>query len=65
MTDPGTLAAANGKYDCLVGAVPHREYRDLGAATFAQLLNPGGLVADIKGMWRQVELSDGLARWEP
>jgi len=65
MTDAATLTAANGRYDCLVGAVAHREYRELGAATFAKLLNPGGLIADIKGMWRQVALSDGLVRWEP
>jgi UDP-N-acetyl-D-galactosamine dehydrogenase len=65
MTDPGALTASDGKYDCLVGAVPHREYRELGAAAFAKLLNRGGLVADIKGMWRQTALPEGIARWEP
>ena len=51
-------------YACLVGAVPHRVYRDFSAATFESLLEPGGLVADIKGMWRGVPLPDSLRRWQ-
>jgi UDP-N-acetyl-D-galactosamine dehydrogenase len=49
-------------YDCLVGAVPHAAYR---AFTFAGVVKPGGLVADIKGMWRDVALPEGLRRWQP
>ncbi len=52
-----------GPYDCLVGAVPHREYREFEAASFIRLVRPGGLVADIKGMWRQSELPDGIKYW--
>ena len=33
------------------------------AATFASPLTPAGLVADIKNMWRDVELPGGLRRW--
>jgi UDP-N-acetyl-D-galactosamine dehydrogenase len=56
----------NGRrYDCLVGAVPHEPYRRFGAEVFSGLLKPGGLVADIKGMWRSVVLPDGLGRWQP
>ncbi len=51
-----------GGYDCLVGAVPHAAYREFG---FAGVVKPGGLVADIKGMWRDVALPEGLRRWQP
>jgi len=49
-------------YDCLVGAVPHAAYREV---SFAGVVKPGGLVADIKGMWRDVALPEGLRRWQP
>ncbi|MHA1600107.1 MAG: nucleotide sugar dehydrogenase [Alphaproteobacteria bacterium] len=52
-----------GPYDCLVGAVAHREYCDFEAASFARLVRPGGLVADIKGIWREAELPDGVRYW--
>jgi UDP-N-acetyl-D-galactosamine dehydrogenase len=49
-------------YDCLVGAVPHAAYHEF---RFASVLKPGGLVADIKGLWRDVTLPEGLRRWQP
>jgi UDP-N-acetyl-D-galactosamine dehydrogenase len=49
-------------YDCLVGAVPHAAYR---AFSFAGIVKPGGLVADIKGLWRDIALPEGLRRWQP
>ena len=52
-----------GPYDCLVGAVAHREYCEFEAASFARLVRPGGLVADIKGIWRQTALPEGLMYW--
>ena len=52
-----------GPYACVLGAVAHTPYRAFTAATFAALLKPGGLVADIKNMWRETELPDGLRRW--
>ena len=52
-----------GPYACVLGAVAHAPYRALGAATLAGLLAPGGLVADVKNMWRDVALADGLRRW--
>ena len=58
---PGLEGA--GPYACVLGAVAHAPYRALGAATLASLLAPGGLAADIKNMWREVELPDGLRRW--
>jgi UDP-N-acetyl-D-galactosamine dehydrogenase len=53
-----------GDYDCVVGAVPHQPYVDFTAETFTALLRPDGLVADIKGMWRHLDLPVGLRRWQ-
>jgi UDP-N-acetyl-D-glucosamine/UDP-N-acetyl-D-galactosamine dehydrogenase len=50
-------------YDCVVGAVPHAEYSSLTADSLTRLIRPGGLVADIKGMWRDLTLADGYRRW--
>ena len=55
--------AEAGNFDCLVGAVAHNAYVALGDADFSRLLRPGGLAADIKGMWRGQELPPGLKRW--
>ncbi len=52
------------RFDCVVGAVAHNEYRTFTAETLAALTVPGGLVADIKGMWRGLSLPTGLRRWE-
>ena len=47
-------------YDCVVGAVPHAAYADL---PLESLLRPGGLLADIKGIWHGQHLPEGLRRW--
>jgi UDP-N-acetyl-D-galactosamine dehydrogenase len=57
-----SLDAARG-YDAVVGAVAHRAYAAMDGAALARLLAPGGLVADVKGMWRGVALPAGIARW--
>ena len=58
-----SLGEANG-YSCVIGAVAHRAYREFSAASFSNFLQPGGLVADVKGMWRGLELPEGLRRWQ-
>ena len=52
-----------GTYACVLGAVAHAPYRDFTTATFASLLAPGGLVVDIKNMWRETALPEGVRRW--
>jgi UDP-N-acetyl-D-glucosamine/UDP-N-acetyl-D-galactosamine dehydrogenase len=59
---PGLGDAAG--YHCLIGAVPHAPYCAFTDQTFAELLRPGGLVADVKGMWRTIEMPEGLRRWQ-
>ena len=50
-------------FDVLVGAVPHRAFAALGRADFERLVKPGGLIADVKGMWRNAPLPEGRAVW--
>ena len=51
-------------YDCVVGAVSHTAYLGFDGQKLAGFVRPGGLVADVKGMWRKVALPAGLQRWE-
>jgi UDP-N-acetyl-D-glucosamine/UDP-N-acetyl-D-galactosamine dehydrogenase len=47
----------------VLGLVAHRPYVELSGEALAALLRPDGLVADIKGMWRNTPLPPGLRRW--
>ncbi|MSP67939.1 MAG: nucleotide sugar dehydrogenase [Alphaproteobacteria bacterium] len=53
-----------GGYAAVVGAVAHKPYAEFRTETFAALVAPGGLVADIKGLWRGIALPAGMERWE-
>jgi UDP-N-acetyl-D-galactosamine dehydrogenase len=50
-------------FDAVLGAVPHRAYARLDDVRLVALLRPGGLLADLKGMWRDLRLPDGIRRW--
>jgi UDP-N-acetyl-D-galactosamine dehydrogenase len=74
LADPAEAAARYGltllpalpasqAFDAVLGAVPHRAYARLDGARLAALLRPGGLLADLKGMWRDLPLPDGIRRW--
>ncbi|MBT3788776.1 MAG: nucleotide sugar dehydrogenase [Alphaproteobacteria bacterium] len=54
----------DGKYACIIGAVPHDDYRTMTAGQIVAMTTPGGLIADIKGMWRKMELPAGYLRWQ-
>ncbi|MFO1190093.1 MAG: nucleotide sugar dehydrogenase [Alphaproteobacteria bacterium] len=56
------LDSARG-YDCVLGAVPHAAYARLGADAFQRMVAPGGLIADLKGMWRNQPVPQGLHVW--
>jgi len=49
-------------YAAVVGAVGHRAYLQLGKTDFSRLLAPNGLLFDIKGIWREMELSPEFRR---
>ena len=51
-------------YHCVIGAVPHEPYCRLGADDLVAMLEPGGLIADIKGMWRGIETPESYRRWQ-
>jgi UDP-N-acetyl-D-galactosamine dehydrogenase len=50
-------------YDLVVGAVAHRDYRELADDRLTALVAPGGTLADLKGMWRGRQLGALLDRW--
>ena len=56
--------APNGaRYDLVVGAVAHSEYRELTSAELEKLLEQGGTLADLKGMWRALTFGPAIDRW--
>ncbi len=58
VTTPGA-----GCYDLVVGAVAHNDYRRFSDAELEALVAPGGLLADLRGIWRDRELSPEISRW--
>ena len=53
-----------GPYAAVVGAVAHKDYFNLSQKNFKDLLFPKGLIADIKGMWRPIDLPPTFKRWQ-
>jgi UDP-N-acetyl-D-glucosamine/UDP-N-acetyl-D-galactosamine dehydrogenase len=53
----------DGQFDCLIGAVRHQDYEQMSAEEVAGKLNGEALVADLKGMWRNLDLPDHIRRW--
>jgi UDP-N-acetyl-D-galactosamine dehydrogenase len=50
-------------FDAVLGAVPHATYRNFADAELSRLVKSGGLIADLKGMWRSRTLPGGLKYW--
>jgi len=57
------LQGASG-FDAVIGAVPHEAYCALDATALAGLLDADGLLADIKGMWRDLDAAHEMRRWQ-
>jgi UDP-N-acetyl-D-galactosamine dehydrogenase len=53
----------SGSYDLVVGAVAHREYRDMPDDRLNELVSEGGTLADLKGIWRDRRLDPTIDRW--
>ncbi len=51
-------------YAAVVGAVAHDAYRALTAAALTGFVREGGLIADVKGIWRGVVTPGGYRRWQ-
>ena len=56
--DPG-----GSRYDLVIGAVAHGEYRDLATDELEKLVESDGMLADLKGMWRDRQLNPAINRW--
>ena len=55
--------ALDRRYDLVVAAVPHAEYRALAPERIRRLVAEDGCVADLKGIWRRLDLGPGIRRW--
>ena len=53
-----------GAYDAVVGAVRHREFEAFEAGDLGRLGTANTVVADIKGMWRDLTLPPEVKRWQ-
>jgi len=60
-----TLAELNDHdYAAVIGVVPHTEYTTMTGAEFERLLETGGLIADVKAMWRKLDKPKYLRKWQ-
>lgn len=50
-------------FNCIVGTVSHDAFRQMSRAALVGLLAPNGLVADIKGIWHDLDLPESIRRW--
>jgi UDP-N-acetyl-D-galactosamine dehydrogenase len=53
-----------GAFDCVVAAVAHRAYAAFDTGRLATLTRPGGVIADVKGVWRSLEMPPDRVRWD-
>ena len=53
-----------GGFETVVGAVRHDDFLALNAADLAGLVREGGLIADIKGLWREIERPADRHYWQ-
>jgi UDP-N-acetyl-D-galactosamine dehydrogenase len=51
------------RFDAVLATVPHHAYARLDGTRIVDLLRPGGLLADLKGLWRELRLPNGFRRW--
>jgi UDP-N-acetyl-D-galactosamine dehydrogenase len=72
LADPAEIEREHGlkvtrpdgeRYDLVVGAVAHDDYREISSAQLEAMVAPGGLLADLRGMWRDRELDPAVSRW--
>lgn len=56
--------ALDRRYDALVAAVPHASYRAWDGQRIAGMLEDGGLLADLQGIWRHTALPGNICRWQ-
>lgn len=55
--------APTGVYDAIIVSVSHNEYTKMTESDFSKLLKPGGVLADIKGMFRNAAWTTSFDYW--
>ena len=51
-------------YAAVMGVVSHAEYETITGADLERLLETGGLIADVKAMWRNLDKPKHLRKWQ-
>jgi UDP-N-acetyl-D-galactosamine dehydrogenase len=51
-------------YVAVMGVVSHDEYKAITGTEFERLLETGGLIADVKAMWRTLDKPAHLRKWQ-
>ena len=51
------------QYALVIGAVAHAQYRAFSSGELEAMLEEGGILADLKGMWRDRQLNASIVRW--
>ncbi len=54
---------AGERFDLVIAAVAHEPYRAFTDEQIAELIAPGGTLADLKGIWRERQLGRDIDRW--
>ena len=55
--------SAGERFDLVIGAVAHDQYRSLPSEEIEALVAKGGTLADLKGMWRDRAFDPAIDRW--
>lgn len=55
--------APSGVYDAIIVSVSHNEYTKMTESDFSKLLKPGGVLADIKGLFRNAAWTTSFDYW--
>lgn len=61
---PSLGSLEDHSYTAVVGVVSHTDYIDIKPAEFERLLESGGLIADVKAMWRDLEKPQHIRKWQ-
>jgi UDP-N-acetyl-D-glucosamine/UDP-N-acetyl-D-galactosamine dehydrogenase len=61
---PSLKELKDHSYVAVVGVVSHDDYKTIGIEEFERLIEPGGLIADIKAMWTKMEKPKYLRKWQ-
>ncbi|MEZ5758741.1 MAG: nucleotide sugar dehydrogenase [Emcibacteraceae bacterium] len=61
---PNLADLKDHSYTAVVGVVAHDSYKDIPGSEFERLLEPGGLIADIKAMWQNIEKPKYIRKWQ-